>query len=140
VAARALLAAYVVGAAALTLGPLPERLYDWTSGEAAALTRTVSGGVWAISPVGVERTANVLLLVPVGALLSVAWPRQPMLRLLAYCAAAAVCVEGYQWLTGLGRYSSVSDVLLNSLGAGLGLAGGRLPQRPSRRDPPKRLA
>ncbi|HWG97872.1 MAG TPA: VanZ family protein [Pilimelia sp.] len=52
------------------------------------------------------------------------WPWGPA-RVAASAAAAAVGVEALQYLLDLGRVSSVDDVTLNALGAGLAALAAR---------------
>jgi glycopeptide antibiotics resistance protein len=109
------LGAYVAGLAALTLGPLPERLFDWAylSLREIEIFESVRLGT-------VERAANVLLFVPFGLLLCLALPRVPRLLVWAGCASVSFAVELYQW--GLpDRDASPVDIATNSLGAAIGV-------------------
>jgi hypothetical protein len=66
----------------------------------------------------VQIGGNLLVFAALGALLPVRWPvGTPVVLLTA--AVAAVAVEVLQFVLALGRVSSVDDVLLNVLGAGL---------------------
>lgn len=107
--------AYVAGVAALTLGPLPDRLFSWSY---RSLQR-----VEAFQGVGlteVERFANVLLFIPLGLLLCLALPRVPRLLVWVGCAVMSVAVEVYQ--AGLpDRDASFVDIATNSLGAAIGV-------------------
>ncbi|WP_306214782.1 VanZ family protein [Actinoplanes sp. RD1] len=58
-------------------------------------------------------------------------------RVLAVAAASAVVIEALQWLLMIGRVSSIDDVLVNTLGAGLAALSSRrwwrAPERPPSR-------
>ena len=57
-----------------------------------------------------------------------------VLRVLAVAGGCSVLVEAAQWLLQLGRVSSVDDVLLNTLGAGLAAAISRPWWKPGTED------
>lgn len=83
----------------------------------------------------IEASANVLLFVPGGLLLSFTLPRRRWWQVLALGAAVSGAIELGQMLFLPHRFSSWQDILMNTLGigVGLGLAGllRRLPQRRS---------
>ncbi|MGY1742170.1 MULTISPECIES: VanZ family protein [unclassified Blastococcus] len=115
--ARIALALYLVGVAAVTLGQRPDGLFN-------AGLRTVvdlSGGT--LSPRAVEAGANVVMFVPVGLLLCLAFPRARRLALWLLCVVVSASVELYQGL-GPGRDSSVRDVVTNGTGAAIGVVLG----------------
>ena len=69
---------------------------------------------------------NVLLFMPLGALLPMSFPRLKSLwRVLGASAAAVICVEICQMLTLLGR-CDIDDLILNLLGTALGYGTYRL--------------
>jgi hypothetical protein len=66
----------------------------------------------------VQIGGNLLVFAALGALLPVRWPVGTGVVLLV-AALASVTVEILQYALALGRVSSIDDVLLNALGAGL---------------------
>ncbi|WP_409331744.1 VanZ family protein [Trujillonella humicola] len=112
--ARLALVLYLLAGAAVTLGPTPEDLF--TTG-----TRTVkdlTGG--GLSTAAIEAGANVALFVPVGFLLCLALPAVRRVLLWGACVAASAAIELYQY-AGSGRDASVRDLVMNSLGAAIGV-------------------
>jgi glycopeptide antibiotics resistance protein len=69
----------------------------------------------------VQVGGNLLVFAAAGFLLPVRWPVGIGTVLLAAAGVSAV-VEGLQYALDLGRVSSVDDVLVNALGAGLAAA------------------
>nr|WP_269994475.1 VanZ family protein [Arthrobacter sp. B2a2-09] len=69
----------------------------------------------------VEASANVLLFAPAGLLLAFTLRRQRWWKLLALGAAVSGTVELGQLLFLPNRFSSPQDILMNTLGVGLGL-------------------
>lgn len=69
----------------------------------------------------VEASANVLLFAPSGFLLALTLRRKRWWQLLALGAAASGTVELGQLLFLPHRFPSVQDILMNTLGVGLGL-------------------
>jgi glycopeptide antibiotics resistance protein len=61
---------------------------------------------------------NLLVFAAFGFLAPIRWQIRP-LWVVAAAAAASTTVETLQWVLGLGRVSSVDDVLVNAAGAGL---------------------
>ncbi|MGY1771894.1 VanZ family protein [Blastococcus sp. SYSU D00813] len=114
-AARIALALYLLAGAAITLGPTPAGLFG--TGNRAA--RDLTDG--ALSSAAIEAGANVLLFVPVGFLLCAAFPAVRRVWLWALCAAASASIELYQYAFP-GRDASLRDLVMNSLGAALGVA------------------
>jgi glycopeptide antibiotics resistance protein len=114
-AARVALALYLLAGAAITLGPTPGRLFG--SGNRAV--RDLTDG--ALSSAAIEAGANVLLFVPLGFLLGLSLPRVSRVLLWAVCAAASAAIELYQYAFP-GRDASVRDLVMNSLGAAIGVA------------------
>lgn len=68
-----------------------------------------------------EMVANVLLFLPLGLLIPLRWPwwADPK-RLLVALALASLGIETVQFAFGLGRTSSTTDILLNTVGGGVG--------------------
>lgn len=137
-AARWTLALLLVGAGALTLGPLPVSLLDATSTVVGVLTGRSTITVRAPT----EQVFNVLLFLPLAALAVLAWPRWRPVAVWVACVAVSVGIEATQALVLTDRVPSVRDVLLNSTGAAIGVALGAArrasgkgsPDRPSPRD------
>jgi glycopeptide antibiotics resistance protein len=101
--------------AALTLGPLPRRLLDLVE-SAVRDVRFLD-----FLPLrAVEQGANVLLFIPAGFLLCLAFPRLSGWSVWGFCIMASVSVEVAQ-LVLPGREPSLVDVVLNGSGAGLGV-------------------
>ncbi|WP_284983033.1 VanZ family protein [Arthrobacter sp. efr-133-TYG-118] len=69
----------------------------------------------------VEASANVLLFAPAGLLLAFSLRRKRWWQLLALGAGVSGTIELGQLLFLPHRYSSVQDILMNTLGVGLGL-------------------
>jgi len=68
-----------------------------------------------------EMAANLLLLLPLGVLVPLRWPAMAGIgRVLAGAVLFSLTIEALQFGLGLGRRSSATDVLLNTVGAGLG--------------------
>jgi hypothetical protein len=72
----------------------------------------------------VQIGGNLLVFAAAGVLLPVRWPVGVPTVLLA-AAAASTVVEGLQFALDLGRVSSLDDVLVNALGAGLAALASR---------------
>jgi VanZ like family len=109
------LAAYLLLAAGLTIGPLPQ---DEILDSLIALIGHVSGRV---SELAVEAPSNVLLFVPLGFLLARGFPAWPGPAVWALCLLGSVGVEAIQAGFLPGRVPSVLDVAMNGLGAALGV-------------------
>ncbi|MCW2776360.1 MAG: VanZ family protein [Frankiales bacterium] len=111
---------FLLGAALLTLGPLPVRAFD---GVVALANR--------LSPVpvprgAVERAGNVVLFLPLGLLAALLGHRRPASLLIAGLCLLSMCVELAQYAVLAGRHPSLRDVVLNSVGGALGVLAGRL--------------
>ena len=117
-AARIALVLYLGGVAAVTLGQRPNGLFD---GGLRAVT-DLTGGL--LSPAAIEAGANVAMFVPLGFLLCRSFPAARRTLLWALCVAASAAVELYQWV-GPARDATVQDVVMNALGAALGVAVSR---------------
>jgi hypothetical protein len=114
-AARIALAVYLLAGAAITLGPRPERIFD------AGLRAVFRVSEGALSSGEIEALTNVALFVPLGFLLCLSFPsvRRSLIWLL--CAAASAAIELYQYALP-GRDASVRDLVMNSIGAAVGVA------------------
>jgi hypothetical protein len=109
------LAAYLLLAAGLTIGPLPQNeMLD----SLVALTGRFTGGV---SELAVEAPSNVLLFVPLGFLLARGFPSWPGPAVWALCILGSVGVEAIQAGFLPGRVPSVLDVAMNGSGAVIGV-------------------
>jgi len=81
-------------------------LPSWLSGSPGTAVAQISG--------------NLLVLAAFGFFLPVRFGFAASLpRVLLIAAATAILVETLQWVLGIGRVSSVDDVLVNTVGAGL---------------------
>lgn len=136
-AARVMIAGYLVVPAVLTLAPV--RPETGERGFTRALTWVVdllTFGRAEISGEEVEVFANVLLLMPLGFLLVFALPRLPLSLLLAGAALLSLGIETVQFLVLTEREASLVDVLANSGGAAIGIVLAadlrRLLERPPR--------
>jgi VanZ like family len=109
------LAGYLLLAAGLTVGPLPQ---DEMLDSLVALIGRFTGG---ISERTVEAPSNVLLFVPLGFLLARGFPRLPGPAAWALCVLASVAVEAVQAAFLPGRVPSLLDIAMNGLGAGIGV-------------------
>jgi glycopeptide antibiotics resistance protein len=69
----------------------------------------------------VERTANVLLFVPLGALAAAQFSRRHWWMAVVACVALSGFIELGQALLLPGRYASWSDILANSVGGVIGV-------------------
>lgn len=74
----------------------------------------------------VEVLGNVLMVMPVGLLAAIAWPRVSLARILIVCVLASVGIELAQFVLLPGRYPSIRDVVLNAVGAAVGASLARL--------------
>ena len=116
--ARVLLVGYLLLAAGLTVGPLPEqRMLD-------ALVATVgrlAGSSGSIHERLVEMPSNVLLFIPMGLVLRWAFVRLSGMAAWALCVVASMGVEITQAVFLPGREPSLLDVAMNGLGAAIGV-------------------
>ena len=70
-----------------------------------------------------EMIGNLLLLFPLGILVPLRWPAMASAgRLLLGAGLLALAVEALQFGLEFGRRASATDVVLNTVGAGLGFA------------------
>jgi glycopeptide antibiotics resistance protein len=67
--------------------------------------------------------ANVVLFIPLGAALAARFPRASGWGLVAVAAFVSLTVEGAQAVLDIGRLADITDVLANSFGAAVGVAG-----------------
>jgi VanZ like family len=105
--------ASILGILLLTLPP--------SIGGGRTLELVPFGRGWRHSVTNAEMAANVLMFVPLGVF---APARRPALdgwvKAVAAGAAFSLAIECLQFLLGLGRQASTTDVLLNTAGVGLG--------------------
>jgi hypothetical protein len=119
-AALLALAAYLLFAVGLTVGPLPQQeMLD----SLVALVGRFTGGV---SELAVEAPSNVLLFVPLGLLLARGFPAWPGPAVWVLCVLGSAGVEAIQAGFLPGRVPSVLDVAMNGLGAAIGVLLARL--------------
>jgi glycopeptide antibiotics resistance protein len=115
---RGLFAVYLVGLAVLTMMPEPDdhTAFGWVR---TAIAAVAARGV-PVTFAGLEATGNVLLFVPFGLLAGLlARPRRWPLVLVAGSATSAA-IETIQ-LAIPGRWTTLQDWVLNTLGTGVGL-------------------
>lgn len=108
------LAGYVAGVAAVTLGPSPARVFQWTAETAHQL------GAQGVTYQAVERGANVILFVPIGLLLCLALPGISRWLIWLSCVLVSAGVELTQSALP-DRQTTALDVLTNAAGAGIGV-------------------
>jgi VanZ family protein len=109
------LVVYVAVLSVVVLGASPAPALRWT----AETVRTVDA-LSTVSTVVVERAANVLLFVPAGLLLCSALPRTSPWLVWLLCVAVSAGAEVAQ-LSLPGRATTVVDVLMNAVGAAVGV-------------------
>jgi glycopeptide antibiotics resistance protein len=116
------LVVYLALVARLTLWPepAPSSTFDLVRELLAWLSRT---GV-PLTYGGLEALANVLLFVPFGVLVGLLVARSWLVVLLGSCLSAAIELSQLLFLPT--RVATVQDVVLNTLGAALGVVGLRL--------------
>lgn len=119
-ASRVVLVPYLVALALIVW--LPGDDAETVTGIVATAARTLEA--WGIPfEVGypmLEFMANVALFVPIGALVSAAWPALQAWRVVAAGTATSILIEVVQ--IGLPtRYPTVSDAIANTLGAAVGV-------------------
>lgn len=69
---------------------------------------------------GAEAIGNIILFAPVGTVLSLL--TRVALRSVTVATFLSVCIESLQFILASGRYADVDDVLLNALGAAIGVS------------------
>ena len=120
--ARALLLGYLLVPAVLALTPDPSSsLFQDFYSVLARVVDQVTFGRAGVSLREAEALANVLLFIPLGALLPFALRGVPPSVLLLGAATASLAIETTQYLFLPGRVPSLLDVLLNGGGAAIGL-------------------
>ena len=119
--ARILLVPYSIGVLLLTW--LPAADAGKVTGVVAVLAQVLAawGVPFAAAYTVLEFTANIALFVPLGVLLPLAWRRLPIWVVIAVGCAASVMIELVQ-LAMPSRYSTISDVVANTLGTAVGVA------------------
>ncbi|WP_295032323.1 VanZ family protein [uncultured Microbacterium sp.] len=120
VVARILLVPYAIWILLLTL--LPPEEAGRVTGIVAVIARVAASwgapfdAVYAV----LEFSANIVLFAPLGVLLALAWPRASAGALIAVGGASSVAIELAQ-LAIPGRFSTLSDVIANTLGTAVGV-------------------
>ena len=109
------LVAYLAVLASLTLGASPGAVFTAVAQHA----RTIDGLAW-LRAGDVERTANVLVFIPLGLLLCCALPRVPRFLVWLLCVGLSLAVEAAQ-VALPGREPTLIDVVTNSTGAAIGV-------------------
>ncbi len=119
-AARILLVPYSIGVLLLTW--LPAADAGKVTGVVAVLAQVLAawGVPFPVAYTALEFTANIALFVPLGVLLPIAWRGLPTWSVVAVGCAASVMIELVQ-LTMPSRYSTISDVVANTLGTAVGI-------------------
>lgn len=123
--ARAALLVYLLVPALLTLGGSQPTgwLLDFYAG-LQEVVDVLTVGRATVSLREAEALANVLMFVPVGVLLRLSYPQQPLSLLLTVSAVGSLAIEVVQFLLLPGRVPSLVDVLNNTGGAAIGLTLG----------------
>jgi len=115
---RALLVAYLAAVAAVTLGPAPADTE--TLGAVRTVVAWLSDHGVPVTYLGVEAVANVVMFVPFGVLVGLLAPARAWWAVVLLGAATATLIETVQlWLPT--RYPTVQDVVMNTLGAAVGV-------------------
>jgi VanZ family protein len=115
--AAALLAPHLAAVALVTLSPAPAS--DETLGTVRTVVAWLARHGLPVTYLGVEAVANVVMFVPFGVLVGLLVRRRWAVVLLA--AATSTLIETVQ-LALPTRVSTVQDVVMNTLGAGVGVA------------------
>ncbi|MCE4027318.1 VanZ family protein [Microbacterium sp. Au-Mic1] len=131
--ARILLVPYAI--AVLLVTWLPAEDAGKVTGIVAVLARLVaaSGIPFASAYAVLEFAANIALFVPLGVLLAAGWRRMHAGVVIAVGCAASTVIELVQ-LALPSRYSTLSDVIANTLGTAVGLVIARAFSRRRRAD------
>jgi glycopeptide antibiotics resistance protein len=121
--ARLALLAYLPVAVVLTMTParggeIPPNLVPL-----AGIVATFRDGGLAFGVV--QLVGNLLLLLPLGALLPVALPGARLRDAVLVALAVSLTIELVQWRVAAGRMADVDDVWLNTVGAALGWLASR---------------
>jgi glycopeptide antibiotics resistance protein len=116
--ARLWLAAWLVIAAALTLTPVPAETRPPILVPLAGIRLAFEQGGLGFGVLQV--VGNLLLLLPVGALLPLAFRGVGLRHILAAGLAISLGIELAQWGMSAGRQPDVDDVWMNTLGAAAG--------------------
>ncbi|MFP7834819.1 VanZ family protein [Marisediminicola sp. LYQ134] len=134
-AARPLLVLYVVACLAVVLWPTP--VDRSVAGDLHQLIGVLNNaGLTVVTYTRIEMTANVLMFVPLGALGVLSFPRIPWWVVPVACLELSAAVELTQLLFIEQRFSTLSDVASNSIGALLGAAAVVIGRRGSRANEP----
>ncbi|MFD9888379.1 VanZ family protein [Amycolatopsis sp. NPDC059027] len=108
--------ALVLRLATMQVGTSHESILNLAPGTDLVETFSCGSAFW-------QTTGNLLLLVPLGALLPLRVPAlRSLLRVMCTAMATSTAIEGTQYLIHVGRVTSTDDVILNTVGATLGAA------------------
>ncbi|MCC2334226.1 VanZ family protein [Cellulomonas wangsupingiae] len=115
---RVLLTVYLAAVAAVTLAPAPAD--DGTLGVVRSAVAWLAGHGLPVTYLGVEAVANVVMFVPFGVLVGLLLPARRWWLVVLLGAATSGLVETVQrWLPT--RYPTLQDVVMNTLGAAVGV-------------------
>ena len=123
-AARLALVAYLLVPVLLTLGPTPVQELQAFTRVLQRLAAVLTDGRAEISLREAEALANIVLFLPLGLLMPLAWPTVYLTALLAIAAAASLAVEVAQYALLPDRVPALLDVAMNTAGAAAGLVLG----------------
>jgi len=113
-----LLTVYLAAVAAVTLGPAPAD--DGTLGVVRSAVAWLAARGLPVTYPGVEAVANVVMFVPFGVLVGLLLPARRWWLVVLLGAATSGLVETAQrWLPT--RYPTLQDVVMNTLGAAVGV-------------------
>jgi VanZ family protein len=120
VAARVLLVSYLVLVLVIVAWPTPvDRPID--SGLDGWLSRRHAAGLPAfVNYASIEASANVLMFVPLAALLALSLRRGRLWLAPVSCVALSIAIELFQYFALPGRFGTVQDVVCDSIGALIG--------------------
>jgi glycopeptide antibiotics resistance protein len=116
--ARLWLAAWLVVAAALTLTPVPAETRPPILVPLTGISLAFEQGGLGFGVLQV--VGNLLLLLPVGVLLPLAFRGVRLWHVLLAAFGLSLSIELAQWWMGAGRQPDVDDVWMNTLGAAAG--------------------
>jgi len=113
-----LLVVYLGAVAAVTLSPAPAD--EGTLGLVRAAVEWLGARGVPVTYLGVEAVANVVMFVPFGVLVGLLLRRGWWVVVLLGAATSALIETVQRWLPT--RYSTLQDVVMNTLGAAVGVA------------------
>ena len=119
VTTRTLLAVYLAAVAAVTLGPAPAD--DGTLGVVRSAVAWLAARGLPVTYPGVEAVANVVMFVPFGVLVGLLVGLRRWWAVVLLGLATSAAIETVQRVLP-DRFSTVQDVVMNTLGAAVGVA------------------